>query len=79
MLRNQVIYGHSYTFQTSVHPELLYGAEIGDRIRAGDHQWPTGSMGLSAPTYAGPSRARPAAAQPSGARRRLDHAGIASR
>lgn len=53
VLRNHVIYGHSYTFQTSVHPELLYGAEIGDRISAGYHQWPTGSMGLSALTYAG--------------------------
>ncbi len=53
VLRNHVIYGHSYTFQTSVHPELLYGAEVGDRITAGYHQWPTGSMGLRALTYAG--------------------------
>ena len=46
VLRNHVIYGHSYTFQTDVHPELLYGAEVGDAVRAGYVEWPTGSMGL---------------------------------
>lgn len=53
VLRNHVVYGHSYTFQTGVHPELLYGAELGDKISVAYLQWPTGSMGLRALTYAG--------------------------
>jgi hypothetical protein len=53
VLRNHVIYGHSYTFQTSVHPELLFGAEIGDTVRAGYLEWPTGSMGLRTLAYSG--------------------------
>ena len=53
MLRNHVIYGHSYTFQTDTHPELLFGAEVGDKIRAGYVEWPTGSMGLHTLVYSG--------------------------
>ncbi len=53
VLRNHVVYGHSYTFQTGVHPELLYGAELGDMISVQYLQWPTGSMGLRALSYAG--------------------------
>jgi hypothetical protein len=53
VLRNHVIYGHSYTFQTVAHPELTYGAEIGDKVTAGYAEWPTGSMGLKGLTYAG--------------------------
>ena len=53
VLRDHVIYGHSYTFQTDPHPELLYGAEIGDTVRAGYLQWPTGSLGLQGLAYSG--------------------------
>jgi hypothetical protein len=53
VLRNRVIYGHSYSFQTTAHPELLHGAEIGDTVRANYAEWPTGSMGLKGLTYAG--------------------------
>lgn len=53
VLRNRVIYGHSYTFQTVAHPELAYGAETGERVTAGFSEWPTGSMGLKRLTYAG--------------------------
>ncbi|HEX8977617.1 MAG TPA: hypothetical protein VF781_13995 [Solirubrobacteraceae bacterium] len=53
VLRNRVIYGHSYTFQTVAHPELAYGAETGERVTVGFSEWPTGSMGLRLLTYAG--------------------------
>jgi hypothetical protein len=53
VLRNRVTYGHSYSFQTFAHPELLYGAEVGDKVTAGYAEWPTGSMGLKGLTYAG--------------------------
>ncbi len=53
VLRNHVIYGHSYTFQTGLHPQLLSGAELGDTVRAGYGEWPTGSMGLRALAYSG--------------------------
>ncbi len=53
VLRNRVIYGHSYTFQTIAHPELVYGAEPGDQVRVNYAEWPTGSMGLKVLTYAG--------------------------
>jgi hypothetical protein len=53
VLRNHVIYGHSYTFQTVAHPELVYGAEIGDKVSVNYAEWPTGSMGLKVLSYAG--------------------------
>ncbi|MEO6859221.1 MAG: hypothetical protein ABI323_11670, partial [Solirubrobacteraceae bacterium] len=53
VLRNRVIYGHSYAFQTIAHPELLYGAEAGDTVRVNYAEWPTGSMGVKVLTYAG--------------------------
>jgi hypothetical protein len=57
VLRNRVIYGHSYTFQTIARPELLYGAETGDKVRVTYAGWPTGSMGVRALTYAGAATA----------------------
>jgi hypothetical protein len=53
VLRNRVVYGHSYTFQTIAHPELVYGAEAGDKVSVNYAEWPTGSMGLKVLTYAG--------------------------
>jgi hypothetical protein len=53
VLRNHTIYGHSYTFQTFAHPELVYGAELGDTVTVSYAEWPTGSMGIKAIAYAG--------------------------
>jgi hypothetical protein len=53
VLRNHTIYGHSYTFQTFAHPELVYGTELNDTVTVNYLQWPTGSMGIKALAYAG--------------------------
>jgi hypothetical protein len=53
VLRNRTIYGHSYTFQTFAHPELVYGAELGDKVTVNYAQWNTGSMGIRALVYSG--------------------------
>jgi hypothetical protein len=53
VLRNHTIYGHSYTFQTFAHPELVYGAELGDKVSVNYVQWNTGSMGIKALVYSG--------------------------
>jgi hypothetical protein len=53
VLRNHTIYGHSYTFQTFAHPELVYGAELGDKVTVNYAQWNTGSMGIKALAYSG--------------------------
>jgi hypothetical protein len=55
VLRNHTIYGHSYTFQTFAHPELVYGTELDDTVTVNYVQWPTGSMGIKALAYAGAS------------------------
>jgi hypothetical protein len=55
VLRNRTTYGHNFTFQTTAHPGIVYGAELGDRVQVRYVQWPTGAMGAKVIAYVGAS------------------------